>query len=156
MAEKKKPVYTRPFPTVREPKDVTEITKPVPTREVPRRAGTADAARPGAPSEATRPTIVLPAPAADPMAARRREIERKKREARREQEALSEAAREGWVRVWKIVGVLAVLGLLVWAYERTQLAYGDRWPMMTVWLVMITALLGGIFWMLWFIGKQDL
>lgn len=147
MAEKKKPVYTRPFPTVREPKEVTEVTKPIPTRETPRRT---------VPLEVTRPTMVLSTPAVDPMAARRREIERKKRDARREQEALAEAAREGWVRVWKTVGLLAVLGLLLWAYERTQLAYGDRWPMMTVWLVMITALLGGIFWMLWFIGKQDL
>lgn len=152
MAEKKKPVYTRPFPTVRDP--LAELTRSNPTEPVKRPSPTELGRKPV--SEVTRPTMVLPAPVSDPMAAHRRDIERKKREARREREAMAEQAREGWVRVWKIVAVLAALGLVIWAYERTQLVYGDRWPMMTVWLVMATFLLGGIFWMLWFIGKSDL
>ena len=90
------------------------------------------------------------------MLAHRREIDRKKREWKREQEFLREESSEGWTRVWKTVAVVLVVIGLAYLYWRMQSAYQDRWPMGYVWLVMVVALGAGITWLLWFTSKSDL
>lgn len=144
MAENKKPAYTRPFPSIRE-NPPTEVTKPV----VPL------GARVPPPAEVTRPLVAGPL-VTDGMQARRREIERKKRDARRDQERLEEEAREGWGRIGKIVAFLALLGLAALVYSRVQLVHGDRWPLLHVWALLAGALFLGIFWMLWYLNKKDM
>jgi hypothetical protein len=92
----------------------------------------------------------------DAMQARRREIERKKRDWRLEQEHLREDAQEGWVRVWKTVGWIVLVAGVIYLYWRLQLAYGNNWPTGVVWGAMAAALLAGIIWMLWYVNKSDL
>lgn len=144
MAENKKPAYTRPFPSIRE-NPPTEVTKPV----VPL------GARVPPPAEVTRPLVTAPL-VTDGMHAHRREIERKKRDARREKEQLEEEAREGWGRVGRIVAFLVLLGLAALVYSRVQLSYGDRWPLLHIWALMALSLFLGIFWMLWYLNKKDM
>ncbi len=141
--EKKNPVQTRPFPVMKETRLVPEVTKPVPSLKET--------------TQSTRP-LVEPAQAAatEGMQAHRREIEKRKREAARERLHQEEDSREGWVRVWKLVGLIVTLLAVSYAYWRVQMIYGNSWPLMAVWIVMASALLIGIFGMLWYVGKQDL
>jgi len=90
------------------------------------------------------------------MLAHRREIDRKKREWRREQEFLREEATEGWGRVWRIVAVVLVVIGLGYGYWQIQSVYQNRWPMTYVWLVMVVTLGAGITWILWFTTKSDM
>jgi hypothetical protein len=92
----------------------------------------------------------------DGMQARRRDIERRRRDWRREQEMLQEEAQEGWSRVWKIVGVIVLVAGAVYAYWRIQDVYHDRWPISFVWGALALALSAGIGWMLWYINKSDI
>lgn len=90
------------------------------------------------------------------MQARRRDLERRRRDWRREQEELQEAAQEGWARVWKTAGgVLLVIGL-VYGYWRIQTVYQNRWPIGLVWGALALFLGAGIAWMLWYINKSDM
>jgi hypothetical protein len=90
------------------------------------------------------------------MQARRRDIERKRREWRREQDTLQEAAHEGWARVWKIVGVALLVIGLAYGYWRIQSVYQNRWPIGLVWGTLAVSLVAGIAGMLWYINKSDM
>jgi hypothetical protein len=90
------------------------------------------------------------------MQARRRDIERRRRDWRREQDSLQEAADEGWARVWKTVGVVLVVIGVAYGYWRIQSVYQNRWPMSLVWGGLAVSLGAGIAWMLWYINKSDM
>jgi hypothetical protein len=90
------------------------------------------------------------------MQARRRDIERRRRDWRREQETLREEAQEGWARVWKTVGWIVLVAGLAYGYWRIQAVYHDRWPISLVWGALALMMLAGIAWMLWYISKSDL
>ncbi len=88
------------------------------------------------------------------MKARRREIERKKREAQAQRIALEEEAREGWTRVFKLSAVLGALALVLIGYKRLQVEYGNRWPLWLVWVFMAVALLLAMGWLIWYLNKD--
>jgi hypothetical protein len=90
------------------------------------------------------------------MQARQRDIGRRRRDWRREQEMLQEEAHEGWTRVWKIVGVIVLVAGLAYVYWRIQSVYHDRWPISFVWAALALALAAGITWMLWYTSKSDI
>ncbi len=90
------------------------------------------------------------------MQARQRDIERRRRDWRREQETLLEEAQEGWTRVRKIVGVIVLVAGAAYAYWRIQSVYHDRWPISFVWGALALTLGVGIGWMLWYISKSDM
>ena len=90
------------------------------------------------------------------MQARQRDIGRRRRDWRREQETLQEEAHEGWTRVWKIVGVIVLVAGAAYAYWRIQSVYHDRWPISYVWGALALALAAGIGWMLWYTSKSDI
>lgn len=86
----------------------------------------------------------------------RREVERRRREWRREQENLAAEAREGWGRVGRTVAILLVLLGVGFAYWKIQLAWGNRWPMMDVWLWAAAGVMAVIWWALRAINKDSL
>ena len=90
------------------------------------------------------------------MQAQRRDLERRRREWRREQEMLKEEAEEGWARIWKIVVWIVVLAGVAYGYWRIQAVYQNRWPISLVWGAVAFFLAAGIGWMLWFVNKSDM
>ena len=122
-------------------------------------------AEPTAPGPPRRPVPGGPPPAPAPgegplvtegMQARRRDIERRRRDWRREQETLQEEAREGWTRVWKTAGSILVVIGLAYGYWRVQSVYHDRWPIGLVWGVLAVCMGVGIGWLLWYVSKSDM
>jgi hypothetical protein len=101
-------------------------------------------------SPAVRPELMT-----DGMRARRREIERKKRRAALERMRLDAELSEGWRRVLKTAGLVLLVLSLFYGYWRVQQAYGDRWPLMLVWLTMAFFILTGFGWILWYMNKGD-
>jgi len=85
----------------------------------------------------------------------RREVERRRREWRREQEELAAEAREGWGRVGKSVAVLLVLLGVGFAYWKVQLNWGNRWPLMDVWLWGAVGVMAVIWWALRSVGRNN-
>ena len=90
------------------------------------------------------------------MRARRREIERKKRRAALERMRMDEEISEGWRRLWKTTGFVLLVLALGYGYWRIQNIYGDRWPLMAVWLMMAAFILSGFGWVLWYMNKSDI
>ena len=90
------------------------------------------------------------------MRARRREIERKKRRATLERMRMEEELSEGWRRVFKTSGFIILVLALGYGYWRVQQMYGDRWPLMAVWLMMAGAILSAFGWILWYMNKSDI
>jgi hypothetical protein len=102
-----------------------------------------------------------PAPGQGPlvtegMHAHRRDVERRRREWRREQEMLQEEAREGWGRVWKTVAWTLVAIGLAYGYWRIQSVYQNRWPIGFVWGALALCMGVGIGWILWYVSKSDM
>jgi hypothetical protein len=92
----------------------------------------------------------------DGMKARRREIERKKRRAALERMRMEEELSEGWRRVFKTSGFIILVLALGYGYWRVQQMYGDRWPLMAVWLMMAGVILTAFGWILWYMNKSDI
>ena len=125
------------------------VKRPTSTRTpVLRRTGTT--ARVSQTNPAIRPDLVT-----EGMRARRREVERKKRRAALERMRLDAELSEGWRRIWKTTGLVVLVLSLLYGYWRVQQAYGDRWPLMLVWLMMAFFILTGFGWILWYMNKGD-
>lgn len=86
---------------------------------------------------------------------RRKENERRRREWRREKARIASEAREGWTRVGKTVAVLAVLVLLGFVYAKLQVTWGNRWPLMDVWLWAAGGVIAVIWWALRQLNKDS-
>jgi fatty acid desaturase len=89
------------------------------------------------------------------MKARQREIDKKRRVVSMLRQVENEEAEVRWGRargwIYGVVAILAALG----AYWRIQSVYGDRWPLLTVWVFLGTMLLAALFWLFWFLDYSD-
>lgn len=145
--ERKPPATTRPFPAVRggtpASKDVLHVTRP--TRPIA-----------GPISDKTNPVFRPESVGADPLAAKRREIAKKKRDASLKKLAADEESREAWVelRRWVLL-VLAVVACFA-AWRAVDAAYpNNQWPLWAVWIVIGTATFGGLGWAIWYTGSVE-
>jgi hypothetical protein len=89
------------------------------------------------------------------MKARKRHIEKKRRVVATLRAVKEEEAAERWGRgrtwIFRIVGVLLALGV----YAKMQSSYGDKWPLLAVW-IFLTVLLGvAVSWLLWYLDYSD-
>lgn len=142
MAELKNPNSTRPFRVV--PGAVSGRTQPLSVQQI---AASAAAKSPVASPAAGSPS--------DGMLARRREIERKKRLAKIQEQRRVAEFREGWGRILKTVLAIVFFGGAGYAYWRVQTVYGNEWPMMAVWIFLGSFLFGGIFLLLWYMNRTE-
>ena len=85
------------------------------------------------------------------MKARQRAIEKKRRVVATLRAVEEEEAAERWGRgrVWifRFVGILIALGV----YAKMQMSYGDRWPLLAVWIFLGVLLGVLVSWMLWYL-----
>jgi len=85
------------------------------------------------------------------MKAHQRNIEKKRRVVATLRAVEEEEAAERWGRgrVWifRAVGILIALGV----YVKMQWAYGDKWPIMAVWIFLGVLLGVVVSWMLWYL-----
>jgi hypothetical protein len=85
------------------------------------------------------------------MKARQREIGKKRRAASSLRQVEEEETSERWARgrawILRVVAILIAIGV----YLKMQSMYGDRWPMLAVW-VFLTVMLGvAVTWLLWYL-----
>jgi len=89
------------------------------------------------------------------MKARRRDIEKKRRVVASLRQVEVEAASERWrrVRAWilRSVGILVAVGV----YAKIQSMYGNRWPMLAVWIFLAVMLGVTVTWLLWYLDYSD-
>jgi hypothetical protein len=143
MAEEPKPSGATPAGGVR---PTTRIVGPVapPVYTAGAKPGAARIA-----SEGAEPLVT------EGMKARRRDVERKRRVVASLRQVEVEEASERWrrVRAWifRFVGILVALGV----YLKIQSMYGNRWPMLAVW-IFLTVMLGvTVTWLLWYLDYSD-
>jgi hypothetical protein len=100
-------------------------------------------------SEGTAPFVT------EGMKARRRDVEKKRRVLASLRQVEEEEATERWrrVRAWifRLVGVLVALGV----YLKIQSMYGNRWPMLAVWIFLAVILGVAVSWLLWYLDYSD-
>jgi hypothetical protein len=89
------------------------------------------------------------------MKARQRHLEKKRRVVallrQVEQEEVSERWRRGRAWILRCVAILVALGV----YAKIQSMYGNRWPMLAVW-IFLTVMLGvAVTWLLWYLDYSD-
>ena len=89
------------------------------------------------------------------MKARRRNLEKKRRVVATLRQVEEEEAAERWgrVRTWilRFVGVIVALGV----YLKIQSMYGNRWPMLAVWIFLAVILGVAVSWLLWYLDYSD-
>jgi hypothetical protein len=85
------------------------------------------------------------------MKARQREIGKKRRVVASLRQVEEEEAAERWARAraWivRLVAVLIAFGV----YLKMQSMYGDRWPMLAVWVFLAVMLGVAVTWLLWYL-----
>jgi len=100
-------------------------------------------------SEAAEPLVT------EGMKARQRDLEKKRRVVASLRQVEAEAASERWrrVRAWilRSVGILVALGV----YAKIQSMYGNRWPMLAVWIFLAVMLGVAVSWLLWYLDYSD-
>jgi hypothetical protein len=90
------------------------------------------------------------------MKARRREMERRRREKALAELEKEEARSDNWLRARGVLLKVAAAGVLVLGYWRLQVRYPDnRWPLELVWALMVVGLFGAFGWTLWYLNKAD-
>lgn len=143
MAEPKKPERRTPAsPWVTGPTRIVDVTQP--TVQL----------RPGA-QETTRP-VPRAELVTEGMKARRREIERRKRQASIEKLQLDQQAADTRKQIWKWTFRVVLLLVVFFAYRHLQDTYGNQWPIWDVWLMVGVALFGGIGWLIWYLNRPDM
>ncbi len=89
------------------------------------------------------------------MKARQRDLEKKKRvnellrQVEEEETAMSWRRTRGWI--FRLVAV----ALLVAAYAKLQMTYGNRWPLWTVWIFLGGSVIAALSWMFWYLDYSD-
>ena len=100
-------------------------------------------------SEAAEPLVT------EGMKARQRDLEKKRRVVASLRQVEAEAASERWrrVRAWilRSVGILVAVGV----YAKIQSMYGNRWPMLAVWIFLAVMLGVAVSWLLWYLDYSD-
>ncbi len=85
------------------------------------------------------------------MKARQRNIEKKRRVVATLRAVEEEEAAERWGRgrawIFRFVGILVALGV----YAKMQASYGDKWPLLAVWIFLGVLLGVAVSWMLWYL-----
>lgn len=143
MAEPKKPDHRGPTsPFVTGPAKRVDVTQPT----SPLRRGAPETTRPVA-----RPDFVT-----EGMRAHRREVERRKRQARLEKLQMEEQAADTRKQIWKWTAAVVFVLVAAFGYQGLQTSYGDQWPLWYVWLLLGAALFGSIGWTLWYMNRSDL
>ena len=89
------------------------------------------------------------------MKARQRHIEKKRRVLallrQVEEEEMDERWRRGRAWIFRFVGILVAFGV----YLKIQSMYGDRWPMMAVWIFLVVTLGVSVSWLFWYLDYAD-
>lgn len=85
------------------------------------------------------------------MKARQRDIDKKRRVAATlrqvEEEESEERWRKGRAWIFRAVGILIAIGV----YLKLQSVYGDKWPLLAVWVFMALLLFVAVTWLLWYL-----
>ena len=90
------------------------------------------------------------------MKARRREMERRRREKALAQLEREEGLAARWEQIRGLVLKLLLVALAVIVYWRFQARYPDnRWPLELVWAMMVVGLFGAFGWTLWYLNRGD-
>ena len=90
------------------------------------------------------------------MKARRRDLERRRREKALRQLEREEDRTARWERVRGLLLKLLVAILAVIVYWRFQARYPDnRWPLDLVWGLMVIGVFGALGWTLWYLNRAD-
>jgi hypothetical protein len=87
---------------------------------------------------------------------RKAEVVRKKRAAAIEKLRAEEAVRDKWMRFYRLMSWVLLGGTIWYAWRVTDLAHGDQWPMMHVWLVLATGIMAVFFGAMWYINRPEL
>jgi hypothetical protein len=89
------------------------------------------------------------------MKARQRHIEKKRRVVallrQVEEEETDERWRRGRAWIFRGVGILFALGV----YAKIQSMYGNRWPMLAVWIFLAVLLGVAVTWLFWYLDYSD-
>ncbi len=90
------------------------------------------------------------------MKARRRDVEKRRREKALRQLEREEELSVRWERVRGLLLKLLFVALAVVVYWRFQLRYPDnRWPLELVWGLMVVGVFGALGWMVWYLNRGD-
>jgi NADH:ubiquinone oxidoreductase subunit 4 (subunit M) len=90
------------------------------------------------------------------MKARRREMERRRREKALAQLEREEVLTVRWLRIRGLVLKLLLAVLAVILYWQFQSRYPDnRWPLELVWGMMVVGVFGALGWTLWYLNRGD-
>ena len=141
MAEEPKPLAGGPTPAggVR---PVSRIVGPV---APPVYTAGAKPASPRIVAETAEPLVT------EGMKAHQRDIEKKRRVVAMLRAVEEEEAAERWGRgrtwIFRFVGILVALGV----YAKIQATYGDKWPLLAVWIFLGVLLGVAVSWMLWYV-----
>ncbi len=111
---------------------------------------------PGAKTGSYRPPAAVPEPlVTEGMKARQRELEKKRRAIAMLRQVENEEAEDTWRRgrkwIYRVVAVLIAIGI----YWRIQSLYGNKWPLLAVWIFLGTMLLTALFWLFWYLDYGD-
>jgi hypothetical protein len=89
------------------------------------------------------------------MKARQRDIEKKRRVVATLRAVADEEAAERWGRgrtwIFRAVGILIAFGV----YLKLQSVYGDKWPILAVWVFLALLLGVAVSWLLWYLDYSD-
>jgi len=111
---------------------------------------------PGAKTGSYRPAAEVNEPlVTEGMKARQRQIDKKRRAVAMLRQVENEEAEDRWRRgrrwIYRVVAVLVAAGV----YWKIQASYGNRWPLLAVWIFLGVLLLTALSWLFWFLDYSD-
>jgi len=145
-AEATRPTKIIPGAPAKSAPSKPEVTRP--TKAIPSLFGNAN--------EKTNPLIQPDVLAKEARESRRRDVERKKRQAAVEKLHRDEETQDSLIQFLKVTGVVVAVGLVAFFWRRVDAIYGDKWPMDHVWGVIALAFLFGFGWAIWYLNKADM